>query len=96
MTRVELAAAAVEDLDKLTVTDSLPRDTRQRVRRSLASLEEFPRLGPELTGRWAGMRFVLGPWRWMLLVHRFDEPRDRVVVITIQDSRSSKAATPTR
>ncbi|MGH8895670.1 MAG: type II toxin-antitoxin system RelE family toxin [Egibacteraceae bacterium] len=88
MTRVEFAAVAVEDLDKLIVTHSLSRDTRERVRGSLAPLEEFPRLGPELAGRWAGMRFVLGPWRWMLLVYRFDESRDRVVVVTIQDLRS--------
>ncbi|MGH8932881.1 MAG: type II toxin-antitoxin system RelE family toxin [Egibacteraceae bacterium] len=96
MTRVELAAVAVEDLDTLIVTHSLPRDTRQRARRSLASLAEFPRLGPELGGRWTGMRFILGPWRWMLLVYRFDESRDRVVVVTIQDSRSSEAAASTR
>ncbi|MGH8903782.1 MAG: type II toxin-antitoxin system RelE family toxin [Egibacteraceae bacterium] len=96
MTGVELAAAAVEDLDKLIVTHSLPLDTRQRVRRSLVPLTEFPRLGPELAGRWTGMRFILGPWRWMLLVYRFDELRDRVVVVTIQDSRSSNAATSTR
>ncbi|MGH3921901.1 MAG: type II toxin-antitoxin system RelE family toxin [Pseudonocardiaceae bacterium] len=93
MTRVELAAAAVEDLDKLIVTHSL---TRGRVRRSLAPLEEFPRLGSELAGRWAGMRLILCPWRWMLLVYRLDESGDRVVVVTIQDSRSSDAATSTR
>ncbi|MGH8902084.1 MAG: hypothetical protein ACRDYA_10470 [Egibacteraceae bacterium] len=46
MTCVELAAAAVEDLDTLIVTHSLAPDTRQRVRRSLAPLEEFPPLGP--------------------------------------------------
>ena len=66
------------------------------MRGSLAPLEQFPRLGPELTGRWAGMRFILGPWRWMLVVYRFDESRDRVVVITIQDSRASQAATSAR
>lgn len=96
MTRVEFAAAAVEDLGKLVVTHSLPPDTRQRVRRSLGPLAEFPRLGPELAGRWAGMRFVLGPWRWMLLVYRFDESGDRVVVVTIQDARSSQAAASQR
>jgi hypothetical protein len=96
VTRVELAAAAVEDLDKLVVTQSLPPDTRGRVRRSLAPLEQFPRLGPQLAGRWTGMRFVLGPWRWMLLVYQFGEARDRVVVVTIQDARSSQAATSTR
>jgi hypothetical protein len=49
-----------------------------------------------LAGRWTGMRFTLGPWRWMLLVYQFDESGDRLVVVTIQDSRSSEAVTSTR
>ena len=93
MARVELARAAVEDLDGLVAVLSLPPDTRDRVRHSLAPLAEFPRLGPELTGRWTSMRFLLGPWRWTLLVHEYDEDADRVTVLTIQDARSSAAAT---
>jgi plasmid stabilization system protein ParE len=91
--RVELAHVAVEDLDRLVAVLSLPADTRERVRRSLEPLGEFPRLGPELTGRWQGTRFVLGPWRWMPLVYEHIENEDRVVVLTIQDARSSSAAT---
>jgi plasmid stabilization system protein ParE len=90
---VELAHAAIEDLERLIAVLNLPSDTRERVRRSLAPLAEFPRLGPELTGRWSGMRFLLGPWRWMLLVYEYDEAADRVVILTIQDARSSSAAT---
>ena len=93
MARVELAHVAVGDLDHLIAALSLPADTRDRVRRSLEPLGEFPRLGPELTGRWQGTRFVLGPWRWMLLVYVHIESEDRVVVLTIQDARSSSAAT---
>ena len=93
MARVELARAAVEDLDRLIAVLSLPADTRSRVRRSLAPLAEFPLLGSELTGRWTGMRFLLGPWRWMLLVYEYDQDDDRVTVLTIQDARSSIAAT---
>ena len=93
MARVELAHVAVEDLDRLIAILSLPADTRDRVRRSLEPLAEFPRLGPELTGRWQGTRFVLGPWRWMLLVYEHIGSEDRVVVLTIQDARSSSAAT---
>ncbi len=93
MARVELAHVAVEDLDHLFAVLSLPADTRERVRRGLEPLGEFPRLGPELTGRWQGTRFVLGPWRWMLLVYEHIESEDRVVVLTIQDARSSSAAT---
>ena len=93
MAQVELARAAVEDLDRLVLTHSLPDDTRQRVRKTLEPLRPFPRLGPELTGRWEGFRFILGPWRWILLVYTFDEARDRVVIVTIQDARTSRAAT---
>lgn len=93
MARVELAVAAVEDLDNLIRTHSLPADTRARVARSLRSLAHFPNIGPVLTGRWEGFRFILGPWRWLILVYVFIEEEDRVVVVTIQDARSSNAAT---
>lgn len=93
MARVELSVAAVDDLDRLIAALSLPADTRTRLANSLRALEELPRLGVELGGRWQGMRFVLGPWRWMLVVYEFSEVDDRVVVLTIQDARSSAAAT---
>ena len=93
MAEVELARAAVEDLDRLVRTHSLPGDTRERVRISLEPLARFPRLGPELTGRWNGFRFILGPWRSMLLVYVVDVQRDRVTIVTIQDARTSSAAT---
>lgn len=96
MARVELTAAAVADLDRLIRTHSLPAGTTQRVKRSLAPLRRFPRLGPELSGRWRDFRFLLGPWRWMLIVYVFLEDDDRVVVVTIQDARSSTAATAER
>lgn len=88
MARVELAAAAVEDLENLIRTHSLPADTRPRVVRSLRSLEQFPNIGPPLAGRWKGFRFILGPWRWMILVYIVREADERVVVVTIQDGRS--------
>jgi plasmid stabilization system protein ParE len=91
--QVQLARAAVADLDELVRTLSLPGDTRERVRDVLEPLQQFPRLGPELAGRWEGFRFILGPWRWMLLVYVFDEDRDRVVVVTVQDARTSTVAT---
>lgn len=96
MANVELARVAVEDIDRLVAVLSLPADTRERIRASLVPLRTFPRLGPELGGRWEGMRFLVGPWRWMLLVYRFDPAEDRVVVVTVQDARSSSAATSSR
>ena len=56
-------------------------------------LVRFPRLGPELPGRWRGLRSILGPWRWMLIVYEYRETEDRVVILTIQDARSSSAVT---
>ena len=92
MARVELAAAAAEDLDRLIATHSLPGDTKQRFQRSIRPLEQFPLLGPSLGGRWNDFRFVLGPWRWMVVVYAYVEDDDRVVIVTIQDGRSSSAA----
>lgn len=93
MARVELAAAAVEDLQRLSTVLSLPADTTDGVRQALEPLQDFPRLGPELTGRWRPLRFLLGPWRWMLLIYSYDADTDRVVVVTIQDARSDASAT---
>jgi plasmid stabilization system protein ParE len=92
MARVELAAAAVEDLDDLIRTHSLPPDTRARIARSLRSLERFPRIGPALIGPWEGFRFILGPWRWLILVYVYLQAEDRVVVVTVRDARSPTAA----
>jgi plasmid stabilization system protein ParE len=91
MARVEVALAAVEDLDRLSRVLTLPRNTRERMRRALRPLARFPRLGAELHGRWAGYRFVLGPWRWMLIVYAYHEDADRVVIVTIQDARAGES-----
>jgi plasmid stabilization system protein ParE len=91
--QIELTRAAVEDLDRLIAVLTLPADTRERVRSCLQPLREFPRLGAELTGRWLGLRFLIGPWRWMLLVYEYHPETDRVVILTVQDARSSSAAT---
>jgi plasmid stabilization system protein ParE len=88
---VRLSAAAVEDLDRMIVTHSLPIDTRGRVQRSLRVLERFPRIGRELEGHWSPFRLILGPWRWMLIVYAHDEREEVVSIVSIQDARSSVA-----
>ena len=93
MARVEVAAAAAEDLDRLIVTHSLPASTKARVQRTLRPLERFPLLGAELGGRWTNFRFVLGPWRWMVVVYAYLEDEDRLVLVTIQDGRSTAGPT---
>ena len=89
---VELVSPAVEDLDRM-MTHSLPPDTRARVQRSPRILERFPSVGREMEGRWDSIRFILGPWRWLLLVYVHDKHRDLAIVLTIQDARSSTAVT---
>jgi hypothetical protein len=93
MTRVVVAVSAVADLERMISTHSLPATTRARVRASLEVLTSFPLIGPALTGPWEGFRFVLGPWPWLLIVYVYDETADQVAIITIQDSRSTRAAT---
>ena len=96
MARLELAAAAIDDLEQLIFTHSLPADTKARVRRSIEPLEQFPLMGGALGDRWEGFRFVLGPWRWMVIVYVYLEEDDRVVVVTIQDGRSAASPTASR
>ncbi len=93
MSEVRLSVEAVKDLERMIVTHSLPSDTRERVRRSLRPLEQFPRIGRQLEGRWKPLRFILGPWRWMLILYSYEEPDDLVLVVAFQDARSSAAAT---
>lgn len=93
MTTVLVTPTAIEDLARIISTHSLPTDTRARFRRSISSLERFPMIGAALQGRWADFRFVLGPWRWMLVVYLYDPTLDRVAIVTIQDARSGSAAT---
>src|SRR5580692_10901815 len=77
----------------MIVTHSLPPNSRERVRRSLRVLAQFPRIGRQLEGRWRPLRFILGPWRWMLIIYSYEEPDDVVLVVAFQDGRSSAAAT---
>jgi hypothetical protein len=93
MARIVIAERAQVNLRAMIRTHSLPVTTKERVRLAIGPLAEFPQLGPELRGPWEHLRFVLGPWPWMLIVYRWDEATDTVVVVTIQDARSSHAAT---
>ncbi len=94
MSRVLVAPEAAADLARLIATHSLPADTPSRVRRSTEPLARFPVLGAALEGRWRDYRFVLGPWRWMLIVYAYDAESDVVAVVAIEDGRTSTAATP--
>lgn len=91
MPDVVLAREAARDLERLTRTHSLPAETPRRVRRSLAVLREFPEVGVRLRGRWGSYRFLIGPWRWMILVYRYDADLDAAIVMRIFDGRSGSS-----
>lgn len=93
MAVVLVTQTAKQDLEELMEEHSLPQDTKKRVREHLRPLARFPLMGSPLEGRWEGSRFLLGPWRWMLLIHEHVESRNSVVVTTIQDSRRADSAT---
>ncbi len=93
MAEIRLSVAAVEKLERMIVTHSLPSDTKDRVRHSLRIVEQFPYAGRELDGRWRPIRFILGPWRWLLILYVYNDQEDVVQVVTIQDARSSLAGT---
>lgn len=92
MASVVVSATARRNLATLIETHSLPASTTERLRRALEPLRQLPLLGGQLEGRWAGFRFVLGPWRWMIVVYRYDDSIDQVAVVTIRDGRSARAA----
>jgi plasmid stabilization system protein ParE len=86
--RVLLAPRAVADLRALTDALGLPDSAAARVQRSLRILERFPLAGRALTGRWEGVRFLIGPWPWMILLYIYDADDDAVFVVAIHDGRS--------
>lgn len=87
---------ARRDVEGVISALELPRDTWTRIARSLRVLETFPLAGPQLAGRWAPTRFVLGPWSWMILLYHYDDAADRVYVVAMHDGRSAASATTTR
>ena len=56
-------------------------------------LEPFRLLGRELEGAWRGMRFLIGPWPWMLVIYAYEESAEIVTVLSIHDGRTSTVAT---
>jgi plasmid stabilization system protein ParE len=87
---------AERDVNEAIADLGLPADTWARVGRSLRLLEDFPLTGRALDGRWSAARFLLGPWPWMILVYRYDEPSNRVFLVAVHDARSATSATAAR
>lgn len=93
MAQVIVTPRAQRDVDEAIATLNLPEDAWARIARSLRTLETFPLAGTELGGNWAPVRFVLGPWPWMILLYRYEESSDRVYVVAMHDGRSATSAT---
>jgi plasmid stabilization system protein ParE len=90
MARVLVAPTARVSLERLVKTHSLPPGTTMRVRRSLDRLQHFPLMGRAIEqGRWSGYRFILGPWRWLIVLYQYDEESDTVMVASFEDGRRS-------
>ena len=41
-------------------------------------------------------RFVLGPWRWLIVLYKVDDESDTVMVASFEGGRSSAAAASSR
>lgn len=93
MAQVEWSEQAVRSLDRLIGTHSLPADTKARLKESVRPLQRFPLLGPAVPTHGHELRFIVGPWRWMIVVYVCYEDEDRVVIVSVEDGRSSTATT---
>jgi hypothetical protein len=91
MTRLEWSEGAVAGLDRLVRSHSLPADTRTRVEASARPLERFPRFGPELRSLAdeEELRFLIGPWPWLVIVYLFLARENRIVLVSIEDGRAA-------
>lgn len=91
MTRLEWSESALLGLDRLRLTHSLPADTRHRVEATARPLERFPRLGPALRSLDGGgeLRFLIGPWPWLVIVYLYLETENRAVVMSVEDGRAA-------
>lgn len=92
MTQIIITPGAQGDVEDAIGLLKLPDDTWLRVHRSLQVVETFPLGGRALEGRWSNARFVLGPWRWMVLIYRYEEAAERVYIVAVHDVRSSSSA----
>ncbi len=92
MPTIEVTRLARDEFRELIQTRQLPGDTRERVSRTLLMLEEFPRAGKQLSGVWRDCHALIGPWGWLIVVYKYIENEDRVVVIAFHDARTSDAA----
>ena len=93
MPRLEWSEQALSRLDQLVLSHHLPPDTRTRIEDSARPLARFPRFGPEIDELPDGgeLRFLVGPWPWLVIVYLYIESEDRVGIVSIEDGRAATA-----
>ena len=98
MPRLEWSERALSGLEQLVLSHHLPSDTRDRIEESARPLERFPRFGPEIGKLPDGskLRFLIGPWPWLVIVYLFIESDDRVGVVSIEDGRAASSTVSRR
>ena len=95
MTPLEWSEQSLLGLERLRLSHSLPADSRARIEESAAPLAQFPRLGPELQSRAEGeLRFLIGPWPWLVIVYLYRPNEDLLVIVSIEDGRAADATIP--
>lgn len=92
MATIVVTEAAATSLAELIDSHTLPDDTADRIRKTLAPLERFPRFGPALDPARPELRFLIGPWRWLVIVYTYREAEDLVGVLAFEDGRSARSA----
>jgi len=93
LARLIVTPRAERDVEEAITNLNLPVDTWARIGRSLRLLEDFPLAGRALEGGWSAVRFLLGPWPWMILLYVYDERSERVFLVSAHDARSATSAT---
>ena len=93
MPRVVVTETAARSLVGLIDSHSLPLDTPDRVRRTLEPLKRFPLFGAALDPASPQLRFLIGPWRWLVIVYAYREADDTVAILAFEDGRSAHSAT---
>lgn len=96
MVELIVTPRAERDVEEAIANLGLPGDTWARIGHSLRLLEDFPLAGRALEGDWSAVRFLLGPWPWMILLYRYDEPSERVFLLAVHDARAATSATAGR
>jgi plasmid stabilization system protein ParE len=93
MARLEWSKRALTSLDQLVLSHHLPADTRDRIEISAHPLQRFPRFGPEIRTLPDGaeLRFLIGPWPWLVIVYLYIESEDRIGGVSIEDGRSASS-----